>query len=131
MPFNTAIGSTSLIGFGLANIAKYIGTLWCYDSGGTATWATLVDWYRNSTHTVNSSTFPSVANPVVLLSDVVATDAWVAPATIDLNGNDFTFNAHALVGTTGSYTCEAPYVFNVPFTGSGSCTYTGHVTISE
>jgi hypothetical protein len=121
MPFITTIGTTSLFGFGTSNIAKYIGTLWSYNSSGESDWVTLGDWYRNSSHTVLSSSFPTTANPVVLLNNANAdVTTWSAPASIDLNGYDLDITGHPYVSSASppGYTCDPPYVFETELVGS-------------
>ena len=137
MPFNTAIGSTSLIGFGLANIAKYIGTLWYYSSAATA-WTTLASWYRDEAHTVASSTIPTAANPVVLLSNAtVDVDVWSgtasAPSSIAINGHVLNINGHVHSPSQNppGYTCPAPYVLDTDLIGDDNdiVNISGHITI--
>ena len=137
MPFTTAIGSTSLIGFGISKISKYIGTLWYYSNTATA-WTTLASWYRNEGHTVASSTIPTAANPVVLSSNAtVDVDVWSstasAPSSIAINGHVLNINGHALSPSPNppGYTCAAPYVLDTDLIGDDNdvVNITGHITI--
>lgn len=135
MPFTTAISSTSLFGFGLSNIAKYIGSLWIYNSSAPAAWTTLANWYRDSSHTTQSSDFPKTTNDAILLSNTTADlENWSAPASINLNGYNLDVTAHPFVLSEEppGYTCAAPYNFSIPITGESEqniVSFEGHINI--
>ena len=137
MPFITSTGAVSAYGIGLSNIAKYIASYWLYVSSGTANWATLNQWYKDSAHTQATGEFPSSTITAVLLSNASAdVSTWSAPGGVDLNGKALTITAHEFVAseTDPFYSCAAPYVLKVDFfdnseNNGGELTLTGHFEI--